>query len=99
MYCLTLIPYFVGICKEKTFLVLFDHLEILQICRDQDTTCKEYLFEICSNMKHSTWVMTESKNLSKCIKDDIQDKVDAFKQIFENCEIKLRKRESKGTIK
>ena len=50
-------------------------------------------------MKYSTWVMTESKNLSKSNKDDILDKVETFKKSFENCEVKLRKRDSKGTIK
>jgi hypothetical protein len=56
-FCLTLIPYFVGSCKEKPFLVLVSRTQILQECMDSDTSkeVKANLNEVCSQLKFQGW--------------------------------------------
>ena len=105
-YCLTRIPWFQGISKDKTFLALYDSMRMLQDSCEMDETQEmaESMKEVCAGIKIQTWILQESKNVSSAHKNEIRDKVERFKDVFD-CEIEYsyrpqqRRRDAKFDLK
>ena len=56
-------------------------------CEMDDTQeIAESLKEVCAGIKIQTWILQESKNVSAIYKNEIRDKVERFKEVFD-CDI------------